>query len=87
VSSIGEAKERLAAAAEDADEAVKAVDSALKSVGNAVKSINEAAADSGHERVQDSLGAYQEATEKLTEALAAIVAGREAGDDYAVHIG
>jgi len=87
MSSIGEAKERIAAASASADEAKTAMVSAKSSIDEAVEALNDAAADSDHEKMTEALGAYQEAVERFEEVLALIGQGQQAANEYASSLG
>jgi uncharacterized coiled-coil DUF342 family protein len=87
MSSIGEAKERIAAASESADEAKNAMASAKSSIDEAVEALNDAAADSDHEKMTEALGAYQEAVERFEEVLTLISQGQQAANEYASSLG
>ena len=87
MSSIGEAKEKLAAASESADEAKNAMSSANTSLDEAVEALNDAASDSDHEKITEALGAYQEALGKFEEILALIGQGQQAANEYASSLG
>jgi hypothetical protein len=87
MSSIGEAKEKLASASASADEAKTAVASAKDSIDEALEALNDAASDSGHEKMMEALSAYQEATKNLEEALLLIGTAQEAADEYVSQLG
>jgi hypothetical protein len=86
-SSIGEAKERIAAASEAADEAKKAIDAALSAVDDAVKALNDAASDSDHEKISEARGSYGQVSERLEESTGLITAAQKAADEYAAQLG
>ena len=87
MSSIGEAKEKIAAASESADEAKTAMASVSASIDEALEALNEAAADSDHEKMTEALGAYREAAEKFEEIVQLIGQGQQAANDYAASLG
>jgi len=87
MSSIGDAKEKIAAASESADKAKEALSSVSSSVDDAVEALNEAASDSDHEKMTEALEAYQQVAEKFDEILALISQGQQAANDYAESLG
>jgi hypothetical protein len=87
MSSIGEAKERIALASESADEARTAVTSASAAIADAIQALNEAASDSEHEKVAEALAAYREAAEKLEESMNLLGLARQAADEYSSQLG
>ena len=54
MSAIGEAKEQIAAASDEADQAIGAVGQAMQSVDEALSLIGQAAEDSGHDKVEEA---------------------------------
>jgi hypothetical protein len=87
MSSIGEAKERIGTASESADRAKEAVESAATAVEDATEAVNQAAGDSGHEKIEEALGAFKEVSEKLAEIAGLISKGQAAADAYAESLG
>jgi hypothetical protein len=87
MSSIGEAKGRIAAGSESADEAKRALKSAGKAVEEALVALKQAADGSGHAKVTEALGAYQDATSSLRKAAALLSSGQRAADEYAGRLG
>lgn len=87
MSSIGEAKERIAAASEAADQAKNAMASVTTSIDEALEALNDAAADSDHEKITEALGAYREAAERFEEIVQLIGQGQQAANEYAASLG
>jgi ABC-type transporter Mla subunit MlaD len=87
MSSIGEARELIAAASTSADEAQQSVASASTAIEEATEAVNQAAGDSGHAKIDEALAAFREAGDKLAEIAALITQGQEATDEYAQNLG
>ncbi len=87
MSSIGEARQRIATASDSADEAKQAIASVAKSMDEAMEAINQAAGDSGHEKINEALAAFKEAGERLDEIAGLISKGQTAANEYAETLG
>jgi hypothetical protein len=85
--SVGEAKERIGNASDSADEAKTALASATEAVHEALAAINSAAGDSDHERIKDSITAYQEVATAWEEAAKLLVKAQDDANEYSESLG
>ena len=87
MSSIGDAKARIAQGSELADAARTALRTARTTVDDAIAALNQAAEGSGHEKAKAALRAYQDAAASLARAVTLLSAGQRAANDYAESLG
>jgi homoserine acetyltransferase len=81
-SSVGEARDRINAAEEDAQAANQAIESAMESVQAAVEKLHSAASDSGHDSVSTARQQYEASLKSLSEAQDLIREAQASAQNY-----
>jgi methyl-accepting chemotaxis protein len=87
MSSVGEAKQKIASAAEHSEKINEAITGAVESLSEATRLVTEAAGDVEHELIHDALQKFKEARDTLSEAAKMAKEAQEAANAYADHVG
>jgi hypothetical protein len=83
MSSIEEVRAQLEAACEAARQALDGIGAATRSMEEAVAQVSDAARGSGHQKVEESLGAFDAARDRLQDAGGLVLAGISMAEEYA----